>query len=1179
MKLKSKNLKWLSRIMTVLMLFTLVPNVLVSNANALENERGTSSEYEIYPIPQNVEYGDTNLSLGTEVNVVVEENVDDATINRLLEVLSIKGINHEVSNEIKEGKTNFLIGIHNSNGVVDNYFTENNLNDTAHFENFDAHILSVKDNVVAVLGKDTDAAFYGITTLKLIFKQVEGNEIRNLVIKDYSDGQWRGFIEGYYGIPWSNENRMSLMGFGGDFKMNAYIFAPKDDEYHSLKWRDPYPAEKLAEIEELVEVGAATKNKFIWTIHPFLKDGMDFSTEENYQAELEKIIAKFEQLYSIGVRQFGVLADDAEGEAANQVKLMNDLEAWRLEKGDVYNLIFVPKVYTKESAGGDVNNEYLNTIGTMPETIDIMWTGDVIMGYVTQDTFEFFEEAVGRQAFMWLNWPVNDINSKRLLMGKGEMLDPTVTNFKGIVTNPMQEAQASKTALFAVADYGWNRADFDVDKSWEDSFKYIEPDAAEELHTFAKHMSDPSPNWHGLTLEESEELSPVIEEFTRKLFANESILEYSKVVLAEYQEILDATNNFATKSQNELLKSEIKGWVDSLRDVVESTMAYVNSAVAFELGNYDEAMRYYVKGEEEYTASRAHRVPAINNGQTRPEPGTKRLVPFAKDLSRLISDKFTQLINPDETKLTLFPYTNMRPNLYWGHIQNIVDGDNARLSCMWVRGSAREGDYVAVELSQVTEINNIIFEHGEPGAGDGFNYVKFQYSMDGENWTDLNDQAYGPNLQKIVIDNLNVTAKYVRAIPTGEILNNWISVREFSVNKDDADHIVRNVYTNVEALADNKVDILPSNATLADVNGITLTEGQYIGIKLNKIRELTNIIAEITNNDKLTLETSINGVEWTTVENTTNKVAARYVRIVNNTKDAVTFDVTSLAVEYSDTDVTFDIRPAAEAKFEPTNLIDGKLSTAFKPQVNAPKTGSLVYKISDNTEITSFTIIQAPSTTSDAVVSVRTENGWVEIGSLGTITNSFDTSNFKNVFEIKVAWDGVAPTLYEIGTSTMKDVVEVNKAELEELIAKAEGLKAEEYTTETWSVLENALKDAKAVMANEEATQEEVNNAVVKLNEAIEALVKNTETPDEDNKPGDDNNSDDDNNSGDDNKPSEDVKPVPPTTGGNNSGNGSTNNKPGKGELPNTGGQSAAIALTIGGIISTLGAVGLKKRK
>ncbi len=167
-----------------------------------------------------------------------------------------------------------------------------------------AHVVSVKGNVIAVLGKNTDSAFYGITSLKAIFNQLEGNELKELLIEDYSDGQWRGFIEGYYGIPWSNENRKDLMKFGGDFKMNSYIFAPKDDQYHSLKWREPYPAEKLAEIKEMVDVGIATKNKFIWTIHPFLKDGMNFGSEESYKADLEKIIAKFEQLYSVGVRQF-----------------------------------------------------------------------------------------------------------------------------------------------------------------------------------------------------------------------------------------------------------------------------------------------------------------------------------------------------------------------------------------------------------------------------------------------------------------------------------------------------------------------------------------------------------------------------------------------------------------------------------------------------------------------------------------------------------------------------------------------------------------------------------------------------------------------------------------------------------------------------------------------------------
>ncbi|ELC8441138.1 beta-N-acetylglucosaminidase domain-containing protein [Clostridium perfringens] len=1162
MRKKSNKLIWIvSRIMTLVMSVTLLSSLPVKNVLATEIKETKGEEYEIYPIPQSIKYDNSTVTLGAEANVVFEEGIDEATKNRLLEVLAIKGINHEVSDEIKEDKTNFLIGINNSEGVVDKYFTDNNLVNDTHFENNDAHIVSVKENVIAVLGKNTDSAFYGITSLKAIFNQLEGNELKELLIEDYSDGQWRGFIEGYYGIPWSNENRMDLMRFGGDFKMNAYIFAPKDDEYHSLKWREPYPAEKLAEIKEMVQVGAATKNKFIWTIHPFLKDGMNFESEETYKSDLEKIIAKFEQLYSVGVRQFGVLADDAEGDANNQVKLMEDLEEWRLQKGDVYEFIFVPKVYTKESAGGNVNNEYLNTIGTMPETIDIMWTGDVILGYVTQDTFEFFEQAVGRQAFMWLNWPVNDINNKRLLMGKGEMLDPTVTNFKGIVTNPMQEAQASKVALFAIADYGWNRADFDMDKSWEDSFKYIDPDASEELYTFAKHMSDPAPNWHGLSLEESEELRPVIEEFTRKLWAKESILEYSKVILDEYQEILDATNNFATKSKNELLKSEIKGWVDSLRDLTESTMAYINAAVAFEKGNYEQAMKYYVLGEEEYVASRSHRTPTLT-GQSRPEPGTRHLIPFAKDLSKMIGDNIDQLINPDTTKVTLRPYTNMGP-LYWGHVQSIADGDNTRYSCMWIRNAAKEGDYVAVELNEVTEVNSIIFEQGQD-EGDAFNYGKFQYSMDGENWTDVDGVDYGPKMHKIVVEDLDITAKYLRFIPTKEILNNWIAVREFSVNKKDESNMNVEAYTNLEELAKNEVSISDEKATLADLNEVTLSEGQYVGIKLNKLRELTNINADFTNNDKLALETSINGVEWTTVKSLSEVVNARYVRIINNTDNDITFDLTKLEVEYSNNDVNFDIRPTAEAKFEAKNLIDGKLNTAFKPLESAPKSGHLTYRISDRTDIKKFTIIQNPNTISNAIVSLRSENGWKEVGSLGKSFNEFNTEAFENVFEVKVEWDGFAPTIHEIGLSTIKEEIELDKSKLEELINEVENLEEEDYTKESWDNLKEKLNLAKEVLAKDDVTQEEVDNAVKALSEAIAGLVEKDDTegpvdPEEPEKPED---PVDPENPEKPENPEDTEKPETP-----------------EGNLPNTGGASSSVFLQLGLAMMASGALVLKRKK
>lgn len=135
---------------------------------------------------------------------------------------------------------------------------------------------------------------------------MDGSTIRNFVIKDYADTDIRGFIEGYYGIPWSNEDRMSLMKFGGDFKMTSYVFAPKDDPYHKNLWRELYPEEELAAIKEMVQVGNDSKCRFVWTAHPFM-GGFNASKVDE---EIASLLKKFDQLYDAGVRQFGVLGDD-----------------------------------------------------------------------------------------------------------------------------------------------------------------------------------------------------------------------------------------------------------------------------------------------------------------------------------------------------------------------------------------------------------------------------------------------------------------------------------------------------------------------------------------------------------------------------------------------------------------------------------------------------------------------------------------------------------------------------------------------------------------------------------------------------------------------------------------------------------------------------------------------------
>ena len=77
----------------------------------------------------------------------------------------------------------------------------------------------------------------------------------------------------------------------------------------------------------------------------------------------------------------------------------------------------------------------------------------------------------------------------------------------------------------------------------------------------------------------------------------------------------------------------------------------------------------------------------------------------------------------------------------------------------------------------------------------------------------------------------------------------------------------------------------------------------------------------------------------------------------------------------------------------------------------------------------------------------------------------------------------------------------VDTTELEKAIKKAESLKKKDYTTKSYKAMEAALKQAKSVLADENATQKEVDNAAKVLNAAIKALVpatgKNPETGDD----------------------------------------------------------------------------------
>ena len=133
--------------------------------------------------------------------------------------------------------------------------------------------------------------------------------------------------------------------------MNTYIYAPKDDPYHRDSWRTLYPEEEAENLTALAQIAAENNMEFCWTIHP----GADYSY--NGDSDYNKLIAKLEQVYSFGVRQFGIFYDDLSYGVANGTRhatVINNAYQYLQDKyGDVKPFITVLTRYTN-SWGADM---------------------------------------------------------------------------------------------------------------------------------------------------------------------------------------------------------------------------------------------------------------------------------------------------------------------------------------------------------------------------------------------------------------------------------------------------------------------------------------------------------------------------------------------------------------------------------------------------------------------------------------------------------------------------------------------------------------------------------------------------------------------------------------------------------------------------------------------------------
>lgn len=267
-----------------------------------------------------------------------------------------------------------------------------------------------------------------------------------------------GVIEGFYGRPWTVEDRLDCIKFIGQNYMNTYMYAPKNDIYHRDKWREFYPQNKILEFKEILKECENYHVDFYYMIAP----GKDFKFNMKYDYIALK--SKLKQLIDIGVNKFGVLLDDIDyfkGAGIKHAELVNNVYYFLKENLEKFELVMCPTEYDI-----DYDTPYLKSLGErlLPE-IKIFWTGNETLSHrITKDSFEKISSILNHKIIIWDNVPVNDFESDKelLFIAPYENRYPHLcnTNLEGIVLNPMDIWQASKFTLASFSQYAFNADSF-----------------------------------------------------------------------------------------------------------------------------------------------------------------------------------------------------------------------------------------------------------------------------------------------------------------------------------------------------------------------------------------------------------------------------------------------------------------------------------------------------------------------------------------------------------------------------------------------------------------------------------------------------------------------------------------------------------------------------------------------
>ncbi|MBE6783360.1 MAG: hypothetical protein E7536_05050 [Ruminococcaceae bacterium] len=416
------------------------------------------------------------------------------------------------------------------------------------------YFITADENKVLIEAATTRGAFRALNTLAKLIKK---NELKTGVLEDYPLFAKRGYIEGFYGDTWEQSKRLSVMSLMAKYGMNTFYYAPKDDDYHREKWREPYPEKELGELKNLFDYACENELDFCWSIGPGLT--YKYTSEEDF----DLLINKIRNVYSIGVRNFGLLLDDIPADFQYEedskafdstvdahIYLVNKTYNALKDFDSSINLTVCPTQYF-----GDENGYYISKFGSsIPADVSLFWTGAEICSRVqtVREADEFMRSTCHKPLY-WDNFPVNDAEMFQEmhigpLIGRDKDL---YKHCEGIISNVMEYAECSKIPLMTIADYLWNPLSYNPENSLDNAHDEMLGNNKDLFFYIAEHLEVSCLNRHASAF-----MSETFEKinFHKAIGEKEKSLEIFRNYIAKCRECLNLISDTSVPLFEEMAK-------------------------------------------------------------------------------------------------------------------------------------------------------------------------------------------------------------------------------------------------------------------------------------------------------------------------------------------------------------------------------------------------------------------------------------------------------------------------------------------------------------------------------------------------------------------------------------------------------------------------------------------------